>query len=180
MSRKLWTLSLMLLSGCGAGAKPELYALVIDYFTLPDTCYTSGMQPSTVATARPPILIQGQVWDGPEGLAYLEVVQGGAAVDLGAAPDVDFRGIFTGKKGDKGWTFNSDSSTKRTLPGNNVITDSSHASLTFERASTFKGTGSVSSSSTCVGAQCPGVNPSCAVSLNLGGTRLEVDYERAP
>ena len=180
MHTKSWSLLLMALSGCGAGVTPELYAIVVDYFTLPDTCYTSGMQPSTVATARPPELMQVQVWEGPEGVAYLEVEEGGAAVDMGAAPDVPVRGVFTGQKGEKGWTFNSDSATKQTLPGNNVVTATTHASLTFERASTFKGTGALNSASSCVGAQCPGTNPTCAVSLSVTGTKLQVDYERAP
>lgn len=178
--KKSWMLVAVLLSGCG-GTSPELYDLVIDYFTLPDTCYQSGMQPSTVATTLPPGLMQVQVWDGPDNITYLEVQGAGRSIDMGAAPNVPVSGIFTGKKTDKGWTFNSDTVEKQTLPGNNVITETTHAELTFERATQFKGTATINSSRNCVGAQCPGTNPSCSVSaIVVHGTRLAVQYERAP
>lgn len=179
--RKTWMLVAAMLSGCG-GTSPELYDVVIDYFTLPDSCYQSGQQPGTVATTQPPRLMQVQVWDGPENVTYLEVQGAGMSVDLGAAPNVAINGIFTGKKADKGgWTFNSDNVEKQTLPGNNVITTTTHAELTFERAGTFKGTAALSSSRNCVGNQCPGTNPSCGVgSIVISGTRLAVQYERAP
>jgi hypothetical protein len=171
----------MVLSGCG-GTTPELYELVVDYFTLPDSCYSSGMQPSTTNTASPPGVIQVQVWDGPDNTPYLEVDKGGASIDMGAAPNVSIDGIFTGKKVDKGWTFASDAVRKQTLPANNVITSTTHAEFTFERGGTFKGTGTISSSSNCVGNQCQLTNnASCTVSgINVHGTRIAVQYQRAP
>ena len=180
--RKSWMLVAAVLSGCGAGQSPELYDLVVDYFTLPDSCYQSGMQPSTVATAVPPRLMQVQIWDSAEGIAYLEVQGAGTTVDMGAAPNVSISGVFsTPKRGDKGWTFGSDTVEKQTLPGNNVITVTTHAELTFERTPQFKGTAALSSSHNCVGNQCPGTNPSCGVSgIVVHGTRLQVDYQRAP
>jgi hypothetical protein len=100
---------------------------------------------------------------------------------MGAAPNVGVSGIFTGKKADKGWTFTSDTIEKQTLPGNNVITDTMHAELNFDRVPQFKGTASLSSSRNCVGNQCPGTNPTCGVSgIVVSGTRLAVQYERAP
>jgi hypothetical protein len=179
--RKSWMLVAAVLSGCG-GTSPELYDLVVDYFTLPDSCYTSGMQPATVVTTQAPRLMQVQVWDGPDGVAYLEVQGTGSTVDLGAAPNVSISGIFTSpKKGEKGWTFVSDGVEKQTLPANNVITTTTHAELTFDRAGTFKGTAALSSSRNCVGNQCPGANPSCGVSgIVVSGTKLAVQYQRAP
>jgi len=179
--RKSWMLAAMVLSGCG-GTSPELYELVVDYFTLPDSCYQSGMQPSTVVTTSPPGKLQVQVWDGPDNTSFLEVEAGGGSIDMGAAPNVDLDGIFTGKKVEKGWQFDSDGLRKQTLPGNNVITTTTHAEIVFERSGgTFKGTAALSSSSNCVGAQCPGNNPSCSVSgINVRGTRIAVQWERSP
>lgn len=179
--RKSWMLVAMMLTGCG-GTTPELYELIVDSFTLPDSCYSNGMQPSTVTTTSPPSNIQVQVWDGPDNTAFLQVESGGGSIDMGAAPNVSVDGIFTGKKVEKGWTFASDAVRKQTLPGNNVITTTTHAEFTFERSGgTFKGSGALSSSSNCVGNQCPGTNPSCTVAaINVRGTRIAVQYERAP
>ena len=170
----------LILSGCG-GTTPEVYQLLVDYFTLPDSCYTSMMQPSTVVTSQPPSAMSVQIWDGPDNTASLQVESGTITIDMGAAPDVDVNGIFTGKKGDKGWTFSSDHVRKQTLPANNVVTTTTHAEMTFERGVTFKGTAVVSSSSNCVGTGCPGTNPSCSVSgIVLTGTKVAVQYQRAP
>ena len=168
-------------TGCN-GTSPEVYSLVVSHFSLPDSCYTSGMQPSTVVTTTPPGLIQVSVYDGPDNTAFLDVEKGGGSIDMGAAPNVNVNGVFTGKKVDKGWQFASDSVTKQTLPGNNVVTATTHAEIVFERfANTFKGTVALSSSSNCVGNQCPGANPSCSVSaIDVQGTRIAVQYERAP
>lgn len=178
--RNAWMLAAVLLSGCG-GLTPEIYELVVDYFTLPDSCYSNGMQPSSLTTAAPPGLMQVRVWDGPENSAFLEIEQGGASIDMGAAPNVAVSGVFIGKKVEKGWTFSSDASDKQSLAGN-TITDTTHAEITFERSGgTFKGTGALSSSRTCTGSACNGTNPTCAVNgLNFRGTRIAVTFERAP
>ncbi|MFO0601407.1 MAG: hypothetical protein U0228_39265 [Myxococcaceae bacterium] len=168
-------------SGCG-GLTPELYELVVDAFTLPDSCYSNGMQPSTQQITEPPGLVSVKVWDGPEATAFLEIESGGGSIDMGAAPNVSLNGVFTGKKVDKGWTFSSDASTKTTA-GGNTLTDTTHAEFTFERSGgTFKGTGALSSSRACTGAVC-GTNgsPSCSVAgINFRGTRIAVQFERAP
>ncbi len=170
-----------MLSGCGTGVSPELYDVVLDHFAQPDTCFTSGMQPNSLVISEPPSLMQVQVWEGPEDTAYLEIETGGGTVDLGDAPSAKLSGIFNGKKADKGWTFTSDSVEKQTVGGDNVVVDTTHVELTFERSRTFKGTGSIASSRTCTGNLCTGMNRSCAVSsLVLSGTRLEVEYQRAP
>lgn len=170
----------LVLSGCG-GTTPEVYQLLVDYFTLPDSCYTSMMQPSTVVTSRPPTAMSVQVWEGPDNTASMQIESGTILIDMGAAPDVEVGGIFTGKKGDKGWVFTSDNARKQTLPANNVVTTTTHAEMTFERGVTFKGTAVLSSSSNCVGTGCPGTNPSCSVSgIVLTGTKVAVQYERAP
>ncbi|MBL8910212.1 MAG: hypothetical protein JNM17_05835 [Archangium sp.] len=179
--RKSWMLSALLLSGCG-GVTPEIYQLLIDIFTLPDSCYTNMMQPTSGLTTAPPELMQVQVWDGPEGTAFMQVEQGGGTIDMGAAPSVPVNGIFTGKRGDKGLVFTSDY-VSRTTAANTTFVDTTHAELAFERGGgTFKGTGALSSSRTCSGMNCGGMTqPSCSVSgINFRGSRIAVDFERAP
>lgn len=178
--RNSWMLLAVVLSGCN-GATPQIFDLVVDYFTLPDSCYTSGMQPSTSATTRPPAFMAVQIWDAPENTAYLQVEKGATTIDMGAAPNVPISGIFIGKKVEKGWTFTSDTVIKQTLAGPNTITDTIHAEITFDRVTTSKGSAAVSSSRNCVGNQCPGTNPSCSVSgIVVNATRVAVEFERAP
>jgi hypothetical protein len=178
--RKSWMLAALVFSGCG-GVTPEIYQLVVDFFTLPDSCYSNGMQPSSGFTSTPPDLLQVNVWDGPEGGAFLKVEQGGGTIDMGAAPNVSVSGIFTGKRTDKGWTFSSDA-VSRANAANTTFTDTTHAEFTFERGGgTFKGTGALSSSRACTGSACTGTQPSCSVSgINFKGSRIAVDFERAP
>ncbi len=179
--RQSLLLSAMLLTGCGAGVSPELYALTVDFFTLPDSCYSNGMQPGSGPVSAPAALIQVQVWDGPDNTAVLEVEQGGRTVDMGAAPNVPVNGLFKGTRGTGGWTFVSERVDRATVAGN-TVTDTTKAEFVFERGQqTFTGTAALSSSRACTGNQCPGTSPSCAVSgLKIGGTRLAVQYERAP
>jgi hypothetical protein len=179
--RKSLLLTAALLTGCGGGVTPELYALAVDYFTLPDSCYSNGMQPSSVVVSAPPGLLQVQVWDGPDNTAVLEVEQGGRSIDMGAAPNVAVGGLFKGTKGDKGWTFVSETVDRATVAGN-TVTDTTKAEFTFDRgAQTFKGTAALTASRTCTGSACSGTNPACAVSgITLTGTRIAVDYQRAP
>ena len=170
----------VLLNGCG-GTSPELYQLLVNSFTVPDSCYTSMMQPNRVITAAQPSALTVQIWDGPEGTAFLQIESGPLSIDMGAAPNVPVSGIFTGKKDPKGWQFTSDNATKQTVSANAAISITSHAEMTFERGVTFKGTGLLSSSSNCVGSACSGVNPSCSVSsIVVTGTRVAVEYQRAP
>lgn len=182
--RKSWLLFATLLSGCN-GLTPELYSLVVDYFEPNSSCYNDMMQPGTVVTTAPPSLVQVQVWDGPEQTAWLEVEEGGGVINMGDAPNVPIGGIFTGKRGDKGFTFTRDivqktTSGSTTNPTVNTIT--THAELTFERGGgTFVGTASFSSSRSCTGMGCPMTLPTCSISgVKVNGTRIAVEYERAP
>lgn len=179
--RKSLLLAAALLTGCGGGVTPELYALVVDYFTLPDSCYSNGMQPSSAVVSAPPGLLQVQVWDGPENTAVLSIEEGGRSVDMGAAPNVPVGGLFKGTKGNNNaWTFVSETVDRATVAGN-TVTDTTRAEFVIERGQTFKGTGALSSSRVCTGSACSGTNPTCSVTgLKLTGTRLAVDYERAP
>lgn len=178
--RKSSLMLALMLSGCG-GTSPEVYQLIIDAFTLPDSCYTSMMQPSTVTTTAQPVAMGVQIWDGPDNTAFMQVETAAIVVDMGAAPNVNVSGIFTGKKVDKGWTFSADNVQKQTLPGMNVVTTTTHAEMTFDRSVTFKGSGVISSSTNCVGSSCPGTNPSCSVSgIVITGTKVAVDYQRQP
>lgn len=179
--RKSLMLSALLLSGCG-GVTPEIYQLVIDLFTLPDSCYSNMMQPASGVTTAPPELMQVNVWDGPEGASFMEIEQGGGTIDMGAAPSVPVSGVFTGKRTDKGITFSSDFVAKTTA-ANTTFTDTTHAELTFERGGgTFKGTAALSSSRACSGMACGGMTqPSCSVTgINFRGSRIAVNFERAP
>lgn len=168
------------LSACGGPVTPELYALVVDYFRPPASCYTDGMAPTDGVTTAGPALFQVQVWDGPDGKAFLEVEQGGSTVDMGDAPSVSVRGVLTGTSGSDGWAF-----TTQTVDVNNAanttITDTTGVTFTFRRSSTFKGTASLSSSRACMGTLCQGTQPSCTISgISVSGARLAVDYERSP
>ena len=182
MKRALVTLAVVL-SGCGGTVKPELYALVVNFFTVPDSCYEDNKQPASGVTAAPPARLTVEVFDGPDGTAYLDVAEGSQTIDMGDAPSVQVAGIFTGKKADSGWKFTADASGKQQLVfGNNVITSSTHAELTFPRGMpTFKGTGALSSAQTCAGSNCPDSLPSCNVSgLTFDGTRLDVEFLATP
>ncbi|MFT3706581.1 MAG: hypothetical protein QM817_02835 [Archangium sp.] len=178
--RKSLMLAALLFSGCG-GVTPEIYQLVVDFFTLPDSCYSNGMQPMAGFTSTPPDLLQVNVWDGPEGGSFMKIEQGGGTIDMGAAPNVAVSGVFIGKVTDKGVTFSSDSVSKATA-ANSTITDTTHAEFTFMRGGgTFKGTGALSSSRACTGSACNGTQPSCSVNgINFKGSRIAVDFERAP
>jgi hypothetical protein len=178
--RKLLMLSLVALSGCGGGVTPELYAMVVDFFTIPDACYSNMAQPSNVVVTAQPALIQGQVWDGPEQTAILEIEQGPATIDMGDAPSVAVRGLLRGKVMNNEWTFSGANSTKSTQIGR-TVTDSSSFELKFIRGTTFKGTATLTSKRECSGSTCTGTQPTCTITgIPVNGTRLQVNYERQP
>jgi hypothetical protein len=101
---------------------------------------------------------------------------------MGSAPDVALGGTLEGTAGSAGWTFAVERSAISTTPVTGMTTTDTHRiGLVMQRAGTFKGTLSVSSSRTCVGTGCAGTNPSCTVDgVVVRGTRLQVDYQRAP
>jgi len=168
-------------TGCGAGVSPEIYAIVVDFFTLPDSCFTNNAQPSNVTVSAAPVLLQVQVWDGPDNTAVLELESGIRSIDMGDAPTVTLTGLMKGKRGTGPvWNFAAETVQKSTQVGR-TLTDTTKLELNLERGNTFKGTGNISSSRVCSGSTCTGTQPSCAVSgVALSGTRLEVKYERAP
>lgn len=170
------------LTGCGAGETVELYSLVISHFSLPDSCYSSNQQPDTTVTVAPPSLMNVKVWGGPDGAAFLEVESGSVNVDMGAAPNVAIAGILNGKSGEKGWTFATDTVESQKVFGNNTLTVTTHAEVTFPRGTgAGKGTAALSSSQVCTGGGCPGNNPSCSVSgIAVESARIASDFERAP
>jgi hypothetical protein len=179
--RRLVLASLLLtVTGCGAGISPELYAIVIDFFTLPDSCYLNNAQPSNVTVAAAPVLLRVQVWDGPSNTAVLELEEGIRSLEMGDAPTVALTGLMKGTRGTAGWTFAAETIQKSTQIGR-TLTDTTKFELNFERSQTFKGTGGATSSRACSGTTCVGTQPSCSVSgVNLSGARLEVKYERPP
>jgi hypothetical protein len=178
--KKLLLLSVMALTGCN-GVTPELYSLVVDYFRLPDSCYANGMQPSTGVTTAPPALIEVQVWDGPDNTATLEIERGNRTIDMGAAPNVTVGGLFKGTRANGGWSFVSETVGSATVAGN-TVTDTTRAEIVFERGQqTFNGLANLSSSRSCMGSACSGNNPTCSVTgIKIAGTRIAVDYQRAP
>ncbi|MBE2254003.1 MAG: hypothetical protein IAE78_31030 [Myxococcus sp.] len=179
--RKLLLGSLLsVFSGCGAGVSPELYAVVVDFFTLPDSCYLNNAQPSNVRVTDAPSLLNIQVWDGPDNTALLELESGLRTIDMGDAPTVTLTGLMKGTRGTGTWNFSSETVLKSTQVGR-TLTDTTRFELNFERGQTFKGTGALSSSRACSGSTCTGTQPSCSVGgVNISGTRLQVTYERAP
>lgn len=180
MRRLLLAAFSVALAGCGGPITPELYALVVDYFRPPASCYTDGMAPTDGVTTAPPQIIQVEVWDGPDDTAILEVQSGGGSVDMGDAPNVNLTGVFKGTKSSDGWAFATQRVTVNNA-ANTTITDTSGGTFTFNRGNTFKGTASLSSSRACMGTLCTGTQPSCTISgINVTGTRLAVDYQKAP
>lgn len=178
--RKLLLLSLVAMSGCGGTVTPELYAIVVDFFTLPDSCYSNMAQPSSVTVTAQPSLIQAQVWDGPEQTAILEIEQGPATIDMGDAPSVALRGLLRGKAMNNEWTFTADNSQKVTGIGN-TRTDTTRVEMKFTRGTTFKGTATLTSRRECSGTTCMGTQPTCTVTnVPLTGTRLQVEYLDTP
>ncbi|MBL8924207.1 MAG: hypothetical protein JNJ54_35465 [Myxococcaceae bacterium] len=179
--RNLLLASLVALSTTGCnGVEPELYALVLPFFTLPDNCYLNNAQPSNVTVQDSPSLLNVQVWDGPEQTAILEIESGLRTIDMGDAPNITLTGLLTGKRGTGGWTFTHQGSDKSTQVGR-TITDDTKVEFTFERGQSFKGTAALSSTRSCAGSTCMGTQPSCNVSgINITGTRFAVKYERGP
>lgn len=169
------------LSGCGIRpVNAELYALVIGFVRAPASCYGSGMQPATGVTSSTPKILKVQVWDGPDGAAFLELVEGAVNVDMGDAPSVAFDSVLGGTKGSTGWAFTGQR-TSVASAGGATFTSTTSATLTFWRDTTFKGAASLSSSRTCTGTTCPAMTPSCTIAdVPLSGTRLAVDWEQAP
>lgn len=178
--KKLLLVPLLALSGCGVGVSPELYQLVVDYFSAPTSCYTNP--PTQVVTQAGPMSVQVQVWDGPDNKAWLEMEGAARQVDMGSAPDVTLGGVLEGTAGSSGWTFAVDRAATITAPVTGTVTTDTHRiALVMPRTATFKGTLSVSSSRTCTGTGCPASNPSCSIDgVVVRGTRLQVDYQRAP
>jgi hypothetical protein len=169
------------LSGCGTHPlNAELYALVVDFFRPAASCYTNGMQPADGLTAAPPHVFRAEVWDGPDGTALLEIVDGSLSVDMGNAPNVNVTGVFTGTFGSEGWVFSSQQVDVNEA-GGTTITDTTSAQLTFRRETAFRGTATLSSSRTCTGTVCPGTLPTCsATGIKVTGTRLAVDWQASP
>lgn len=178
---------LLLASGCGGPVSPELYNFVVDYFTAPASCYRSGMQPTTSTMLNPVAAGQFEVWDGPDGKAFLQFEGQGLAIDMGDAPNVTVPAVLEGAPGTGGWNFAAERTDKSMQGGNNAVTVTTRTrlGLVFPRGSTFKGTLSASSSRTCEGTACPAdfatTNPSCSIaSVAIRGSQVLVQYERAP
>ncbi len=177
-------LTAIALSGC-RGVDVEIYKLLVTLTEPPISCYAEGFERNTVSSG-PPESVQVQVWDGPEGEAYLEFESGNFQVVLGESPSVTTAGIFTGKAGEGGWKFEKDTSTAQTQgEGANAITQTvkTHVELTFPRGGgSLSGTAALNSSYACTGASCPDdVNRSCAInSISFKGSRIAVEFEREP
>jgi hypothetical protein len=187
MSRFILSSALLVLTGCGAGAVPEIYAVSVDFFRPADTCYVNAMPPSIVTTSGGQAPLQWQIWDGPENKAYLELEQGGGTIDMGDAPNVVIGGTLEGTQASGDWTFTTGRTTTSKSPlANATTTDTTHATVTTTRsAGTVKGTLKLEATRTCEGTGCPAnfamQNPSCTIEgIALRGTRIAVTYERAP
>ena len=162
-------------SACGPAA-PEVYNLVFEPITIPDSCFTTV--PTTKTTVSQPALVRATVWDGPSE-AFLEIA-GGGSQDMGDAPSVPVSGVLRGKHGSSGWAFVGETVTTATSSAT-TSTTSTKISLTFERGLSGKGTGSASSSLGCSGTGCPSTLPKCDINnIAFQATRIQVTYETAP
>jgi len=161
----------VMLSGCGS-ASPEIYALVFDIVSPPVTCFTNP--PATVVSGQLGT-IDAEVWDGPEGKGYLSL-ESTLTVDMGDAPTVTVTpGIaLEGTAGPGGWTFFTERTSVTTTPIIGTMnTEKTRLEIMFPRASTAKGTVSLTSSRVCTGTGCPAAMPTCSISgVNVSLTRL--------
>ena len=182
--KKLVALLALSLTACG-GVEPELYNLVIQLKDAPDSCYRTGNEPNTTHPEIPSVLMQVQVFDGPEGTSYLSVTEGDAQYTLGEAGAVYVGGVFDGAKPDgKGTAFSSTAQRKTTNgAGTATTTVSSSATVTFPRGGgPLTGTASLSASTRCEGTGCANDSDiSCALNdLAVTGARIKTDWQRAP
>ncbi len=174
------------MSACG-GASPELYRLLIERVDTPTNCYSENNEPNTT-NERPPGQLQVQVWDGPDGLIYLTVDDGSFPMSMGEAPAMSIGGVFDGAADGDAVKYTQTNKTVTTTEfGDNeqVLTTTATATITFPRTSgAFTGTAELNSSRACTGPDvvCPeSLTRSCKISnLTVTGTRLAVQYERAP
>lgn len=178
MRSLLMSSMLVVCSSCGGGVSPELYAVIADFFTLPDSCFLNNAQPSQVTVSGAPLQTTFQVWDGPDG-ALLDI-ETPRVIDMGDAPSVTIGGIVKGKRATSGWTFSTETVSRNTT-GGRTLTNTAKVELNFDRANSFKGTATLQSSTACSGTSCAAMLPSCNVTgITLTGTRLQVAYERSP
>jgi hypothetical protein len=189
MNRPFWLSACLacVLMACGGGASPEVYAVSVDFFKVPDSCFANATPPPTVISAGSPTSAQLQVWDGPDGKAYMEIEQGGRNIDLGSAPDVALTGTLEGTTGPGGWVFTTlRTSVAKPPNGTTTTTENSKGTVTIERSSgPMKGTLKLESTRVCEGTGCAATfaaaNPPCTVDgIVIRGTRVAVSYQRPP
>lgn len=182
--KKLIVLLALGLTACG-GVEPELYNLVIQLKDAPDSCYRTGNEPNTTHPQIPSVLVQVQVFDGPDATSYLTVTEGDAQYALGEAGAVYVGGVFDGAKPDsKGTSFTS-ASQRKTVNGAGTATTTvtGTATITFPRGGgPVTGTASLSAGSACEGSGCAADSDlSCSLSdLVVTGARIKTDWQRAP
>lgn len=174
----------VMLCGCGSGGSPELYALVFDVVMAPSSCFANA--PATTVTGQLGT-VNVEVWDGPDGKAYLSLEGGAITVDMGDAPTVTVTAgvALEGTAGPGGWTFATERTqvTTAVVPPiiNSTTTTKTRAALSFPRASTAKGTLALASSIVCTGSGCPTNMPTCTIEgVNVRLTRLNVSYQKMP
>lgn len=182
--KKLVSLLALSLTACG-GVEPELYNLVIQLKDAPDSCYRTGNEPNTTHPEIPSVLVQVQVFDGPDATSYLTVTEGDAQYTLGEAGAVYVGGVFDGAKPDgKGTAFTTAAQRKTTNgAGTLTTTVSSSATITFPRGGgPLTGTASISASTKCEGTGCPTDSDiACSLTdLAVTGARIKTDWQRAP
>jgi hypothetical protein len=171
MRRTLLVGFVFVLAGCGAAPRPDYFSLVVDYFRPLASCYADGTAPVEGVRQTAPTLIEVQVWDGPDGSAYLDVLKGDTTMDMGDAPGVVVGGIFSGTKGATSWSFKSET-VEVTEPANATVTVTRSATFVFERKTTFHGTLSLSSVRSCLGTACAGLDLGCTIAdIAFAGTQ---------
>ncbi len=175
--------------GCGSstsgGQLLEMYNLAMDYIRIPDACYVDSKPPTQQTTTDNQTSKSWQVWDGPDSKAYLDVGGGGINQAMGSAPTVSFGGVLEGTRGQATWSFSATKIIVNKPPAATYTeTTTTKATVSFDRASTIKGTMRVESLRVCEGGcvnDYTRLNPPCTIdNIAFRGTRVAVTYLSTP
>jgi hypothetical protein len=166
------------LSGCNilGNSDPELYrvALSVAPSPLPTTCYRSGAAPTDTPDTQTNTVSEEEwvLWDGIDGVKYLDIGDNTIRANMAHAPDVDLDvDAIEGKENDDGKYVFTVERTEHGTDGTIVTA----ATYTFDDiGQTVEGTMTLRSS--CAGADCGTNNQlSCEYSRRFVGRRVDAE-----
>lgn len=171
-----WAVAAIALSGLTGclNSDPELYrvALSATPSTLAATCYRNNTVPTTIPDQQTNTVTEEDwvLWDGVDGVKYLDVGDNRVTASMGDAPGVNIVvDAIEGKKNDDGKYVFTVERTERDSD-ETVVTK---ATYTFDDVGqTVEGT--VTFNSSCTGTGC-GPQLSCEYSRNFVGRRVDGD-----